>query len=138
MDIKPIKSVAELNDVLEKMDLFWSFPVGSKEFNLFEVYALLVEDYQKSLCIHDYPDPIEAIRFFMRERGLTLQNLASLWRESCEHTQAIFNRKEKMTTEGIWKLVSVWGMAPASLIKPYELKDNSVLSNHESIQHNSL
>ncbi len=123
MAIKTIKTDADLYAVLQKMDQLWAFPIGTEEADLFEVYALLVEDYQKKLYPDDFPDPIEALQFFMRERAKTVNNLVHLL-GCAERAQAIFNKQQALTTDIIWKLVSVWGMAPGALIKPYTLSQS--------------
>jgi len=120
MSLKPIRTQRDLERALTLVNRYYGFPKGSREYDLFEIAVILVEDYQKLSLIHDYPDPIEALRYFMRERGYTLAHLAYVL-GSFEEAKDLLKRRKKLTMEAIWKLVNAWGMAPSLLIKPYEL-----------------
>lgn len=69
-------------------------------------------------CIQlDSPDPVEAIKFEMEQKGLTLNDLEAMIGKS-NRGYEILNRKRSWTLNMIWKLYEGLGIPAESPIKP--------------------
>jgi HTH-type transcriptional regulator/antitoxin HigA len=65
----------------------------------------------------DLPDPVEAIKFEMERKGLTVKDLEPMIGKS-NRAYEILNHKRSLTLEMIWKLHEGLGIPAESLIKP--------------------
>ena len=65
----------------------------------------------------DLPDPVEAIRFEMEQKGLTPKDLEPMIGRS-NRVYEILNRKRPLTLKMIWRLHRDLGIPAESLIKP--------------------
>ena len=65
MNIKPIKSEADYNRALARLDVIFDAEPGSSEGDELEILALVIEDYEDRHYPIGPPDPIEAIKFRM-------------------------------------------------------------------------
>lgn len=77
MQIRPIRNEEDYQAALKAVSpLFDVEPeVGTPEGDFFEVMCLLIEEYEKKHYPIDPPDPIEAIKFRMEQKGLTIKDL---------------------------------------------------------------
>ncbi len=122
MKIKPITTDAEHEEALAEIDrLMDRNPAGgTAAADRLGVIATLVEVYEDTRWPIDPPDPIEAIRFAMDQRGYTRKDLESAL-GSRQRVSEILNRRRRLTIEMIWNLHDKFGIPADSLIKPYEL-----------------
>ena len=74
----------------------------------------------------ELPDPVEAIKFEMERRGLTVKDLEPMIGKS-NRVYEILNHKRSLTLKMIWKLHEELGVPAESLIKPPQEKANSRL-----------
>ena len=84
------------------------------------VLATLVEVYEDTRWPIDAPDPVEAIKFAMDQRGYSRKDLESAL-GSRQRVSEILNRRRRLTIEMVWNLHDKLGIPAASLVKPYEL-----------------
>ncbi len=122
MKIKPITTDAEHEEALAEIDrLIDRNPAASTAAaDRLGVLATLVEVYEDTRWPIDPPDPVEAIKFAMDQRGYTRKDLESAL-GSRQRVSEILNRRRRLTIEMIWNLHDKLGIPAGSLIKPYEL-----------------
>ena len=69
MDIKPIKGEADYDRALRRVEELWDAPQGSAESDELDILTTLIEAYEREHYPIDPPDPIEAIKFRLEQRG---------------------------------------------------------------------
>jgi|SRR5579863_2917454 len=69
MEVKPIKSENAYEQALRRVEELWGSPEGSAEGDELEVLAALVEAYERERYPIELPDPIEAIKFRLEQKG---------------------------------------------------------------------
>src|SRR5882672_8623856 len=75
MDIKPIRSEEDYRATLREIESLMRAVAGSAEGERLDVLATLVEAYERQHFPLELPDPVEAIKFVMEQRGLTVKDL---------------------------------------------------------------
>ncbi len=120
MEIKPIRTEADYEAALKKIEELFEANANTPEEDQLEILSILVEDYEnKHYCI-PRPDPIEAIKYYMESRGLTGTDLEPYIGESRKVTE-VLNKKRPLSIEMIRSLHSGLGMLAETLIQPYAL-----------------
>ena len=89
----------------------------SSEGEKLDVLVTLVEAYEAKHYPLDLPDPVEAIKFEMERKGLTVKDLEPMIGKS-NRVYEILNHKRSLTLKMIWKLHEGLGIPAESLIKP--------------------
>ena len=74
-----IKSAAEYEKALGRIEELMEAKAGSVQADELELLALLVEDYEEKRFPVSQPDPVTAIRFRMEQMELTPRDLVPLW-----------------------------------------------------------
>ncbi len=122
MKIKPITTDAEHEEALAEIDrLIDRNPAASTAAaDRLGVLATLVEVYEDTRWPIDAPDPVEAIKFAMDQRGYSRKDLESAL-GSRQRVSEILNRRRRLTIEMVWNLHDKLDIPAASLVKPYEL-----------------
>lgn len=69
MEIKPIRSEADHEAALRRIEELWGAPPDSAEGDELDVLATLTEAYERERYPVDLPGPIEAIRFRLEQTG---------------------------------------------------------------------
>jgi HTH-type transcriptional regulator/antitoxin HigA len=69
MDIKPIRDEADYERALRRVEELWNSPEGSAESDELEILATLIEAYEQEHYPIELPDPIEAIKFRLEQKG---------------------------------------------------------------------
>ena len=69
MDIKPIRGEADYDRTLRRVEELWDSPEGSPENDELDILATLIEPYELNHYRIDLPDPIEAIKFRLEQKG---------------------------------------------------------------------
>ena len=82
-----------------------------------DVLVTLVEAYEEKRWRVDPPDPIEAIKLRMQQRGLTRRDLEKVL-GSKSRVSEVMNRKRPLTMEMIRRLHKKFGIPAESLILP--------------------
>ena len=76
--MKPIKTEADYDAVLERIETLWGSDEDTPEGDELEVLVTLIEAYEVKHHPIPAPDPIEAIKFRMEQQGLTRKDLEPL------------------------------------------------------------
>jgi HTH-type transcriptional regulator/antitoxin HigA len=69
MDIKPIRGEAGYEQALRRVEELWDSPEGSPESDELDILTTLIEAYEREHYPIDLPDPIEAIKFRLEQKG---------------------------------------------------------------------
>ena len=117
MDIKPIKTDADYRMALKEIEKLMTAAPDSPEGERLDVLATLVEAFESKHYPLDLPDPVEAIKFEMERKGLTIKDLEPMIGKS-NRVYEILNHKRSLTLKMIWKLHHELGIPAESLIKP--------------------
>jgi len=117
MNIKPIKTEADYRAALKEIESLMTAAPDTPEGERLDVMVTLVEAYEAKHFPMDLPDPVEAIKFEMERRGLTVKDLEPMIGKS-NRVYEILNHKRSLTLNMIWKLHKGLGIPAESLIKP--------------------
>ena len=115
-DIKPIKTDNDYRAALKEVETLMTAESGTPEGEKLDVLVTLIEAYERNHFPLDLPDPIEAIKFEMEQKGLTVKDLEPMIGKS-NRVYEILNRKRSLTLKMIWKLHHELGIPAESLIK---------------------
>jgi HTH-type transcriptional regulator/antitoxin HigA len=117
MDIKPIKNDADYREALIEIESLMMAGPDTPEGERLDVMVTLIEAYEAKYFSLDLPDPVQAIKFEMDRKGLTVKDLEPMIGRS-NRVYEILNYKRSLTLKMIWKLHEGLGIPAESLIKP--------------------
>lgn len=117
MDIRPIHTDADYQATLREISaLMVDDPApGSPEGDRLDILATLVQAYEARHFPIEAPDPVEAIKFRMEQRGLSVKDLEPLIGKS-NRVYEVLNRKRPLTLAMIRRLHRGLGIPAAALI----------------------
>ncbi|MEW6667008.1 MAG: helix-turn-helix domain-containing protein [Thermodesulfobacteriota bacterium] len=118
MEIRPIKTEADYQAVLDEIERLFDAKPGSPEADRLDVLVTLVEAYEEKHYAIPLPDPIEAILYQMESRGLSRRDLEPFI-GSRARVSEILNRKRPLTMEMIRSLHKGLGIPAEVLIQSY-------------------
>ncbi len=119
MCIRPIRNDQDYEKTLQLVDTLWSAQENSYESDILEISIELIENYEKKRWGIDFPDPIEALKFYMTQKDKNFDDLAQLV-GSADTTLHLLNKKTPLTTAMIYKLCTQWEIPAECLIQPYD------------------
>ncbi|MCP8689334.1 helix-turn-helix domain-containing protein [Marinobacterium sedimentorum] len=117
MDIKPIRTDADYRAALKEIEMLMMAEPGTPEGEKLDVLVTLVEAYESKHYPLNLPDPVEAIKFEMEQKGLTAKDLEPMIGKR-NRVYEVLNHKRSLTLKMIWKLNQELGIPAESLIKP--------------------
>lgn len=117
MEIKPIKSDADYREALKEIETLMMAEPDTPEGEKLDILVTLVEAYETRHYPLDLPDPVEAIKFEMEQKGLTVKDLEPMIGKS-NRVYEILNHKRSLTLKMIWRLHRELGIPAECLIKP--------------------
>jgi HTH-type transcriptional regulator/antitoxin HigA len=116
MDIKPIKTDADYHAALKEIENLMMAELDSPEGEKLDVLVTLVEAYETKHFPMDLPDPVEAIKFEMERKGLTVKDLEPMIGKS-NRVYEVLTHKRSLTLKMIRNLNRELGIPAESLIK---------------------
>ena len=116
MEIKPIKTAADHAAALQEIDGLMSAELGTPEGDRLDVLATLVEVYEAKHFPMELPNPIDAIKFAMEQKGLTPKDLQPMIGRS-NRVYEILSGTRPLTLAMIWRLHEGLGIPAECLIK---------------------
>ncbi|MDP1896486.1 MAG: transcriptional regulator [Sulfurimicrobium sp.] len=119
MDIKPLKTEADYQAALKEIETLMSAVEDTPEGDRLDVLVTLVEAYEARHYPLDLPDPVEAIKFTMEQKGLTVKDLEPMIGRS-NRVYEILNHTRPLTLKMIWRLHQGLGIPAESLIRQPE------------------
>lgn len=98
MELKPIKNEEECDELLDWVDAeFDAAPEpDSPEGHKLQIALLIIKAYEDEHYQIPAPDPIDAIKIKMDEKGLKSKDLVE-WVGSKSYVSALLNRKKPLT-----------------------------------------
>jgi HTH-type transcriptional regulator/antitoxin HigA len=120
MEIVPIKTEADYEAALRKVEALWDADPGAPEGDMLELLTTLIERYEAKRYAIPLPDPIEALKFYMESRGLTRRDMEP-YLGNRGRVAEILNRRRPLTIAMVRRLHEELGMPADVLIKKYEL-----------------
>jgi len=116
MNIKPIKTEADYRAALKTVESLMVSEPGTPEGERLDVLATLVEAYEDKHYPMEAPDPVEAIKFEMERKGLTVKELEPMIGGRARVVE-VLSRKRPLTLPMIRRLHAQLGIPAESLIK---------------------
>jgi HTH-type transcriptional regulator/antitoxin HigA len=116
MEIKPIRTKTDYRAALKEIESLMDARAGSPEGERLDVLATLVEAWETRHYPLDLPDPVEAIKYRMEQRGLSAKDLVPMIGQ-VNRVYEVLNRKRPLTLKMIWRLHSELGIPAESLIR---------------------
>ena len=122
MNIKPIKTKADYRAALKDVEALMGAKANTAEGERLDVLVTLIEAYERRHFPLELPDPVEAIKFQMDQKGLTPKDLEPMIGRR-NRVYEILNHKRPLTLKMIWKLHRGLDIPAESLIRqPDELR----------------
>jgi HTH-type transcriptional regulator / antitoxin HigA len=118
MNIKVIKTEAEYNQALKRLEIIFDAPVDSPEGDEAELLGLVIEKYEDEHFPIEGTDPIEAIKFRMEQMNMDNKDLVKIIGYKSRVSE-IFNRKRKLSLKMIKNLHEKLNIPYESLITDY-------------------
>lgn len=117
MNVKPIKNESDYDAALAEIAGLMDARANTPEGDRLDVLVTLVEAYEEKHWRVNPPDPIEAIKLRMQQRGLSRRDLERVL-GSKSRVSEVLNRKRPLTMEMIRLLHGKLGIPAESLIQP--------------------
>lgn len=120
MEIRPIRSLNDYNNALERLELIFDAKQGTTEGDELEILTILIDKYEKENFPIDLPDPIEAVKFRMEQLNMKQKDLAETIGFKSRVSE-VLNKKRKLTLDMIRKLHEELNIPTDILIKEYQI-----------------
>lgn len=118
MNLQPIRNDADYEAALAEIERLFDAPPGTPESDRLEVLTTLVEAYEDRKYDLPMPDPVEAIKYYVESRGLSLRDLEQHLGNSTT-VDDVLSRKQELTIDMIRRLHMGLGISAEVLIQPY-------------------
>jgi HTH-type transcriptional regulator / antitoxin HigA len=121
MEIKPIKNERGYRRVLKEIETLMDAKANTPEGDRLDVLGTLAVAWEEKHHAIEAPDPIEAIRFAMDQRGLSRRDLEP-YIGSRARVAEVLNHKRSLTLAMIRKLHNGLGIPAEVLIRNQRLR----------------
>lgn len=126
--IKSEEQYEQYCDILEK--LVFSENTKAKEDEI-ELLTLLIEDWDRKHPLGPELDPVELIKAFMGDHGLSQTELTEIAGLGKSYISEILNYKKRMSKKVIRNIANHFKIQQSALNKPYRLEGERVENNSE-------
>jgi HTH-type transcriptional regulator/antitoxin HigA len=116
MNVTPIKTRRDYRRALKEIEGLMDAAPGTSEGDRLDLLATLVEAWETKHYPINLPDPVEAIKYHMEQKGLEPRDLAP-YIGSRNRVYEVLNRKRPLTLRMVWRLHRGLGIPAESLIK---------------------
>lgn len=116
MEIKPLRTRKDYESALATIETLMTAKRGTPEGDKLDILVTLVEAYEAKHFPLDLPDPVEAIKYTMEQRSLTVKDLVP-YIGKANRIYEVLNRKRPLTLTMVWKLHKGLGIPAAALIR---------------------
>lgn len=116
MEIEPIKTKADYRAAPKEIEALMAAERDTPEGERLDVLVTLVEAYENKHYRFELPDPIEAIKFCMEQKGMTPKDLVPMIGR-INRVYEVLSRRRPLTLAMIQRLHSELGIPAESLIK---------------------
>ena len=121
MEINPIKTEHDYELALERVNILFDAEPNTIEADELDIIVTLIEKYEATHYPIPEPDPIEAIKFMMEQKGMTDYDLGVIL-NSRSRVSEIFKRKRALSITQIRLLADKLHIPATILIKEYALQ----------------
>jgi HTH-type transcriptional regulator / antitoxin HigA len=118
MEIKPIKTAADYQKAMERLELIFDAKKGSTEADELEILGILIENYENLHFPIGLPDPIEAIKYRMEQLSYDQKELADIIGLKSRASE-ILSRKRKLSLDMIRKISEKLKIPTEILVQAY-------------------
>lgn len=115
MEAKLIKTEADYQEALARMDELFDAKPNTNEFDEAELLMALIELYEGQHYKIEAPDPIEAIKFRMEQMEIKRVDMAKYFGTRGKVSE-VLNRQRNLTLSMIKKLHKEFGIPAESLL----------------------
>ncbi len=115
MNIYPIKTEQDYKNTLQEIETLMMSEANTPAGDRLDILATLVEDYERKHYPMDFPDPVDAIKFAMEQKNLTVKDLVPMIGQT-NRVYEILNRKRQLTLPMIKRLNKELGIPAESLL----------------------
>jgi HTH-type transcriptional regulator/antitoxin HigA len=115
--VKPIRTRRDHESAMKTIERLWGARAGTPEGDQLDVLATLIDAYEAEHYPMDPPDPIEAIKFRMEQKGLTRKDLAKILGTRTRVSE-VLNRRRNLSIGMIRQLHKKLGISAEVLIRP--------------------
>lgn len=116
MEIEPIKNQRDYRRTLKAIESLMTAKRNTPEGDRLDILVTLVEAWEQKHYPLDLPDPVEAIKFHMDQKGLDPRDLIPFI-GSRNRVHEVLNRRRPLTLKMIRRLHEGLGIPAESLIK---------------------
>ena len=120
MKIRPIKTERDYELALARLEQIFDAKPNSIEGDEAEVWAMLIDNYEKIHFPIEAPGPIEAIKIRMEEMNLKQKDLVGVIGGKSRVSE-VLNKKKKLTVDMIHELEKLLDISASVLVNPYTL-----------------
>ena len=116
MKIKPLRTEKDYRAALKRIDELIALDPneGRQEFDELDIISTLVEAYEDIYYPVEAPNPVEAIKYIMQEKGLAQKDLIKYFGGNKSLVSAVLNKKRELSKRVIKALHDGLGI-------PYEI-----------------
>ena len=118
MNWKIIKTKKQYTQAFNRLGEIFDSNKNTSEGDELELLSLLIEHYENKHFAIENPDPIEAIKFKLKQLGLKQQDLANALGLKSRASE-VLNRKRKLNLDHIRKIHVLLGISLEVLVKEY-------------------
>ena len=116
MHIKPIRTENDYREALRRIETLMDAEANTPDGDALDILTALVEVYERKAYPVEMPDPVEAIRFYMDQNGMTPKDLQPMIGRM-NRVYEVLNYTRPLTLSMIRKLHAGLGIPAESLIK---------------------
>ncbi len=125
--VKSIKTTKDCQAALGEIERLFEAEKTPEEYDTLDLLATLVEAYEAKHCPVGPPDPVAAIEYEMKKRGLTRRDLEPLIGPSGRVSE-ILNRQRPLTMTMVRNLHAMLGISADVLLSTYPLRVRQVIN----------
>jgi len=115
MNVRPIKTESDYDYALARIETLWEAKQNTPNGDELKVLVTLVEAYESEKYPIYPPDPIEAIKFRMKQMNLRKMDLEKYLGSKSRVTE-VLQRKRKLSLNMIKSLYKEFGIPAESLL----------------------
>jgi HTH-type transcriptional regulator/antitoxin HigA len=124
MTIKPIRNEGDYKEALTKIETLMNAQENTFDGDQLDILVTLVETYERKMYPMDFPDPVEAIKFYMEQNDMTPKDLEPVIGR-INRVYEVLNHTRPLTLKMIRNLHGQFGIPAESLIKEPTQHHNS-------------
>jgi HTH-type transcriptional regulator/antitoxin HigA len=118
MNIAPIRNEKDYQNALKRLEIIFDAKRGTEQGDELEILSILIDKYENENFPIGLPDPIEAIKFRMEQKGMKQKDLAEVVGFKSRVSE-ILNKKRKLTLDMIRKLNTTLRIPTEVLVQDY-------------------